>query len=96
LTTQDGECGWPAKVRDLSAGGIGLSVGRRFEPGTVLLVELIASDEESALPVPVRVVHATPEGGDRWILGCAFRRTLDDEKLRALLKVAENSDNAAS
>src|SRR5262249_13524870 len=31
---------WPARVRDLSTGSIGLHLTRRFEPGTLLVIEL--------------------------------------------------------
>src|SRR5881227_3342645 len=31
---------WPARVRDLSSGSIGLVLTRRFEPGTLLVIEL--------------------------------------------------------
>src|SRR5438270_10692250 len=34
------DVGWPARVRDVSAGGIGLLLRHRFRPGTHLSLEL--------------------------------------------------------
>ena len=89
LSAEEAASGWPAKVRDISAGGVGLSVGRRFEPGSVLLIELTSGEDETSYVAPVRVVHATLDGDGRWILGCAFTRRLDDEQMRSLLKGQE-------
>ena len=93
LSTEEAVCGWPAKVRDISAGGVGLSVLRRFEPGTVLLIELACENEESSYAAPVRVVHATAEGDGRWILGCKFTRKLDEEDLQSLLRGSRSAES---
>src|SRR5690242_3786694 len=38
------EAAWEATVRDISSGGIGLLLERRFEPGVLLALELIDRD----------------------------------------------------
>jgi hypothetical protein len=47
---------WPGEVRNLSAGGIGVKLARRFEASTVLAVDVQGKGEN--------------DGG--WVLGCAF------------------------
>ena len=84
-TSSNREMGWIAAVRDISAGGIGLTLGRRYERGTVLLLEVRSPHEGCTLNLPVRVVHATAESPGRWIVGCAFARPLSEAELEALL-----------
>jgi two-component system OmpR family response regulator len=77
---------WPAWVRDLSAGGAALDVERQLDPGTQLTIELPAPMRERLGQLPARVVHATPEPGERWRFGCAFTEQLDADDLHATLR----------
>jgi serine/threonine protein kinase len=54
---------WTAKVRDISASGVGLLINRRFEPGTVLRVKLPgAASRRLYLVRVVRVqAHSPPD-----------------------------------
>ena len=75
---------WLGRVRDVSTAGIGLSMTRRFEPGTALIVEL--SERPKVLRhLLVHVIHATPEPNGRWILGCAFDCALSQQELQTFL-----------
>jgi hypothetical protein len=76
---------WSAMVRDLSTGGVGIVVNRRFEPGTLLSVELQDAEQTTNRILLVRVVRATREPDDRWLLGCAFTTKLTDADLLALM-----------
>lgn len=76
---------WQAIVRDFSTGGIGLVVNRRFEPGTVLAVDLQDSEQTTRSTLLVRVVRVTEQGPDFWLLGCAFTRKLTDAELLTLM-----------
>ena len=58
------ELAWMGKVQDISPAGIGLSMNRRFEPGTELVAELSVKSDASLL-LPVHMVHATPPRGRR-------------------------------
>jgi hypothetical protein len=58
-------------VKDVSAGGIGVLVGRRFTPGAVLAVELPAAPGGPRLLLG-RVIHATPDAGGGWHVGCGL------------------------
>jgi hypothetical protein len=85
--TQDkGELWWPAQIRDISTGGVGLHMTRRFEPGTVLSLEIVAKGERPSQVLVVRVRHATASENNGWTVGCQFLTPLNDEELEALLR----------
>ena len=83
-TMEDVETNWPGIIRDASPGGIGLILKRRFEPGTVLSVE-VAVKPEGRCSFLARVVHATPYRKGRWVIGCAFARPIEQQELRIFL-----------
>jgi hypothetical protein len=72
-----------ARVKDVSADGISLVVRYRFLPGTVLVIDLDGAPDQFGRPLLGRVVHATPQGDGRWVLGCALRRQLSADQLQA-------------
>jgi hypothetical protein len=79
---------WPGRVRDISRGGVGLLLRHRFEPGTILTVELRGSGGPLMRAVTLRVVHATAvvDGATPcWLHGCAFDRPLSQPELEALV-----------
>ena len=82
---EEANTGWLGRVRDISSGGIALVSKRRFEPATVLMVEL-----ETGAGWPrrlfIQVIHATQEREDRWIIGCAFASPLSEDELQELLE----------
>ncbi|MBY0523266.1 MAG: PilZ domain-containing protein [Gemmataceae bacterium] len=85
LTARRKDESWTATVRDLSTGGVGIVVNRRFEPGTLLSIELQDADRLSARTLLVRVVRLTKEGKEHWLLGCAFTTKLSEAELLALM-----------
>jgi hypothetical protein len=78
----DKDVRWPGQIRDLSAGGMGLVLSRRFERGAVLVAELPGAGGATVL---ARVVQVTPFSGGRWLLGCAFCSRLSEDRVRSLL-----------
>jgi hypothetical protein len=76
---------WSAVVRDLSTGGVGIVVNRRFEAGTLLAVDLQDAEQTTTRSLLVRVVRVTKEDRDHWLLGCAFTSKLSDAELLALM-----------
>jgi serine/threonine protein kinase len=76
---------WPLVVRDVSAGGIGVLLARRFELGTELTIELTTGPDATPRRLPTRVVRIEPENIGHWVHGCAFRHPLSDEELKALV-----------
>jgi len=79
--------GWPGRVKDISAGGIGLLLQHRFRPGTVLTIELRERTGQVLRTVQARVVHTTAlrvDGGYCWLLGCSLKQPLTDAEFEAL------------
>lgn len=77
---------WPARVRDLSSGSIGLHLTRRFEPGTLLVIELEKKELALSHTLVARVVNATPsQSGSGWMVGCTLANKIAEDDLQALL-----------
>jgi serine/threonine protein kinase len=76
---------WEARVKDISARGIGLLASRRFEVGTLLIVELKADGDRLVRLMLVRVVRVQEEAPRKWILGCKHCRELTPEEVQTLL-----------
>jgi hypothetical protein len=75
---------WPARVHDLSAGGVCLRLRRFFLPGTVLIVSVTRAEPAPADTLVARVVHAGREDSGDSLVGCAFARPLDGGSLHML------------
>lgn len=76
---------WPARVRDLSSGSIGLLLTRRFEPGTLLVIELEKKTASLTHTLVGRVVHATAQTNGGWMIGCTLANKIAEDDLQALL-----------
>jgi hypothetical protein len=61
----------PVKIQNLSMDGIGLLIGKRVDPGSLLAVTLSNTAKGIAKTILVRVVHATPQPA-----GCLVGGTL--------------------
>ncbi len=79
---------WPLMVRDVSVGGIGVLLARRFELGTELAIEMPVAPSVPPRKLRTRVVRVEPERGGHWVHGCAFITPLQPEELSALLRLA--------
>jgi serine/threonine protein kinase len=79
---------WPLVVRDLSVGGCGVLLARRFELGTELSIELSAGPDMPPRRLAARVVRIVPEKAGHWVHGCAFLTKLSDDELEVLLRFA--------
>jgi hypothetical protein len=84
LAKHELDTAWMGKVRDMSCAGIGLSLKKRFEPGSELMVEL-SEGPNLVRRLLVRVIHATPDKKGRWIIGCMFDRPLSQEELQKFI-----------
>jgi len=76
---------WPARIENISRGGLKVVIGRRFEVGTILKVEIALQGEEIPSMLLVRVVRITQEPDGSWGLGCAFNQEISEEQLQELL-----------
>lgn len=75
----------PARVRNISTGGISLIVSRKFEAGTQLFVQLFSSSHRMARVLEVKVIYTVEHPSGDWILGGAFVEKLNGDELKLLL-----------
>src|SRR5262245_48026602 len=75
---------WPLVVKDVSAGGLGILLARRCEPGTELLIELVTAGR-TPCRFPGTVVSVRRDNLGHWMHGCQFPTPLYEEELNALL-----------
>jgi serine/threonine protein kinase len=75
---------WQATLQNLSVGGVGLILTRRFERGTMLTLEL-QGKEEAPRYLEMKVARNERLGKGRWLLGCVFLEPLSKDELRKLL-----------
>jgi len=76
---------WTAKVRNVSQGGIAVTMQRRFELGTLLAFEVQGPPGKSSVSLLGRVAHVTAKSDGSWLIGCAFSTPLTEADLKALL-----------
>jgi hypothetical protein len=82
------DCGWIAKLVNISQTGVGLLMQHRFRPGSCLTVELQSRNGSFRRTVSTRVINARAVligGTAGWRLGCALVEALSEEDLTALL-----------
>jgi serine/threonine protein kinase len=80
---------WSVTVIDVSANGICLQAPRRFEPDQMLQVRLQTGEEdEEGSAYVIRIRWVQPLEDNRWMLGCAFVRPLDDGEIDSLCHLA--------
>jgi hypothetical protein len=72
-------------LRNLSCLGVGLIAKRRWERGTLLVLELPPIHPAAPNTLFARVVNATPRD-DHFLIGCSLPNQLPEEALQALLQ----------
>jgi hypothetical protein len=75
----------PARILNVSPGGVGLLLPCEFAAGTLLSLEMPAPNGGAPRPALVRVVRALPNGPAGWFLGCEFADRLSEQELEGLL-----------
>lgn len=85
---------WPAVIKDISTRGIRLEIGRRFEPGTLLLVDLHACNGETLRRLMLKTVYLQKVSDNTWLVGGTFISRLGDSDLRSLLRRLAAEDPA--
>jgi hypothetical protein len=81
----DCQTDWQAQVCNLSLTGVGLVLSRRFEPGSILTLNLTSRSGESTASRPMRVVRVLRVDGNRWFIAGTLLEELTKEGLRSLL-----------
>jgi PilZ domain len=72
-----------ALIKDVSPRGISLIVKHRFAPGTLLAIDLGDLGGSRPAPVLARVIHVTPRGKGKWVVGCALQEELSQQQVAA-------------
>jgi hypothetical protein len=75
---------WPAAVSDVSLHGVGLVLGVRYVPGTLLSVSFLSPTGAVTATKVVRVVHVRAHSEIETRLGCAFAQKLTNAELEKL------------
>jgi hypothetical protein len=76
---------WAGKVLDISVAGVGLVLGRRFEPGTTLALDFGPTATGTSHRLLARVTRVGALPGRQWHLGCSLLSRLSEDKLLQLL-----------
>jgi hypothetical protein len=76
----------PARILNISPGGIGLLLPCQFPAGILLHFELPAGSDQPARDLLVRVLRVIEHSPGMWFLGCEFASQLGEEELRSLLR----------
>jgi hypothetical protein len=69
----------------ISSTGVGFILHRRFDPGTLLTIELQRPKRDSWRSLSARVMHATPQPDGNWMLGCTLGAALSEGELHGWL-----------
>jgi hypothetical protein len=76
---------WPARIRDISATGIGLICHRSFDPGRLIKIELQLPGTEQTRLLSACVVRSVPQSDGTWLVGAAFTEPLSPGELQQLV-----------
>jgi hypothetical protein len=79
-----GEC-VPARVRNISVGGLSLVTTQAFDPGSLIGIELRSMTRNIAHTLQVRIIYSIEHPSGDWIAGARFVQPLKDEELKAFL-----------
>jgi hypothetical protein len=75
------ELAWLGDVLNVSAGGIALSLTRRFDTGTLLFVELASDATGQGRILGAQVVYTTLQASGSWRTGCRFLNKLNADEV---------------
>ncbi len=75
----------PARIWDISLGGLALIVPHSYEEGSLLSVVPEVLPQALSPGLMVRVRHVTPHTDGLWMAGCEFVIPLTNDELSALL-----------
>jgi hypothetical protein len=75
---------WRGTVCDISTDGLGLLLRQRFEPGTLLAVEMPTLPRQCSRTLGARVARVTCGPDGNWVTGCALVEKLDAESVSSV------------
>jgi len=72
-------------VRDISTSGIGLILKKAIPSNKPFIVELFDKTKSSWNHYMAWAVHCTKESDDRWLVGCSFLQTFNEDHFASFL-----------
>jgi hypothetical protein len=85
VVISENEYPWPAEVRNISPGGLGVVLALRLEPERTVLVDLQNEANGFRCQMPARVVYTADLPSGDILHGCMFARELSDLEVRGLI-----------
>jgi PilZ domain-containing protein len=79
-----GNYSWHGHSQDISSYGVCLILSRRYEPGTLVAINIGNNDSPVTLLARVTWVQSLPNGD--WVLGCRFSSEVEEGEIRSLLE----------
>jgi len=82
---QAAPCGDPwmmGNSEDISLTGFGFVLHRRFDPGSLLTIDLQRTTGDSWGTLKARVLYCTPQADGNWRLGCILVPAWSEEELQ--------------
>lgn len=76
---------YPARVRNISAGGISLVMSHEFESGDTVAIELRSMTRNFSRQLKVRVIYCIEHPSGDYIAGGSFVNPLTDDEVKAFL-----------
>jgi len=86
---------WVGRVHDISQTGIGIVLPRRWERGTILLLDLAPLRAGGPRNLCACVMHATTLAGEGFVVGCAHGADLTDDEIKAFVEEIEGPSTGA-
>ena len=75
----------PAKIRNVSTDGIGLTISQQVAPGMLMAINLKNPAKKFSKTMLTRVIHVSPQPGGTFIMGGNFLTPLSYEELCLLV-----------
>jgi hypothetical protein len=75
----------PARVRNISAGGVSLVIGHEFSSGDILAVEIRSMPRNFTRQLKVRVIYCIEHPSGEYIIGGSFTSPLNEDEITAFL-----------
>lgn len=77
---------WPARIRDISRGGVRLVMHHRFDKETILNIQMEGDDSQGTRVALLEVVHVEELPDGSFGYGCRFTKSLNDQEVARLAK----------
>jgi PilZ domain len=84
----------PARICDISCGGVKLASSCRLPLGTALRLHVNGADELAPRALTAEVVHDCAQSDGRWVMGCRLINLMSEKELARLLSLYQGRADA--